>query len=297
MSDKTPTKPIETQQLTVQRPQGLALMDPTDQTEHGLALLEERVRVAKRQTTILMQLVSPNQVVVMSGADGAESVYFTGGAADRILRMGFGMRFGDWTWEIHRGSEETTCVAKADLLQQNGEIYERRTGMRAMGGFVRNERDLVKGAIENAKHLAVHDILGLRFLKRADYKELGLDLDKLERRVEYQSHDKQSSEFVAPFGRSKGKPLSELTDDDLKWLAETIKKNVDDPSKSKWRAKNEALYQACREEWKRRHAKPEEPEEPLVDPPDEELVPEDSSEWDEVGPPPMERDREPGEDG
>lgn len=291
-----PEQPIETKQLTVHPQSSMAIMDPANQTEAGLALLEERVRVAKRQTAILMQLVSPNQVVVMEGNDGSESVYFTGGAADRILRMGFGMKFGDWTWEIHRGSDETTCVAKADLLQQDGQLYERRTGMRAMGGFVRNERDLVKGAIENAKHLAVHDILGLRFLKAADYKELGLDLSKLERRVEYQNHEKQGAEMVAPFGRSRGKKLTEMPDDDLKWLADKIKESVEDPEKAKWRKKNEQLLAALREEYKRRgNEKRQQEAAPSDTPPPAGDAP-PAEDWSEVGPPPMD-DREPGSEG
>jgi hypothetical protein len=251
-------KPIETEAMVLSKREGMALMDPTNQTESGLKLLEERVRVAKQQTAILMRLISPSQVIVMDGGDGRETVYFTGGAADCILRKGFGMRFGEWTYEISRTADETTCVATADLMQQNGEVYERRKGFRALGGFVRNERDLIKGAVENAKHWAVTDILGLRFLSKADFKELGLDLDKLERRAEFQDHKSHGAApgtTVAPFGKGiKGKPITDISDKDLEWLTGAVRSSVADPEKSKWKGKNETLLAALVEERARRDA-------------------------------------------
>lgn len=299
MSDKK-HEPIETTKMTVQQPRDAAVIDPTTQTERSLELFEERVRVARKQIAVAMKLTTPSQWVVMDGGNGRETVYATAGAADRILRMGFGMKWGKWSFEIKRSEKETVCHATADLMQQDGTLYEAYTGRRAMGGFVRNERDLMKGAVQNAKHTAVTDIMGLRFLSKADFKELGLDLDQLERRVEFQDHGdggKQGSQFIAPFGRGKGKPITELDDGDLEWLAKAVKKSVEDPAKAKWRTKNEALYQACRDEWSRRHkpAQDDKPAEvPSEEPSAEETSPQEN--WDEVGPPPME-DHEPGSDG
>ena len=123
-----------------------------------------------------------------------------------------------------------------------------------MGGFTRNERDLIKGAIQNAKHTAVTDMLGLRFLSKADFKELGLDLDKLERRAEFQSHESDPGGMTVPFGRDKGKPISDIDDAALQWLADAVKKSVEDPEKAKFKKRNEELLTALRDEYKRRHS-------------------------------------------
>lgn len=270
------SEPIETKTMTVQ-PHAVVI-SPDNQTEVGLALLEERVRVARQQLSIVLRLVAPSQIIVMDGGDGRETCYFTGGAADKILRFGFGMRFSEWKYEIHRTDKETTCTAKANLLQQDGSVYEPVVGMRALTGFVRNERDLIKGAIENGKHQIVTTILGLRFLSKADYKDLGLDLDKLDRRAEFQTHDKDPDTITVPFGKNRGEPITEVSDRSLQWLAEAVKKSVDDPAKSKWKTKNQALLDALRAEYKRRH-KTEEPAKP-------EPTPEPNPEHD-YGPAPM----------
>jgi len=44
---------------------------------------------------------------------------------------------------------------------------------------------------------------------------------------------------VAPFGRSKGKLLADLDDDDLKWLRGALERSVGDPSKATYREKNQ----------------------------------------------------------
>lgn len=44
-----------------------------------------------------------------------------------------------------------------------------------------------------------------------------------------------------PFGRDQGRPLRELDDRSLSWLAGSVRKSIDDPEKSKWQRKNQAL--------------------------------------------------------
>ncbi|MCX6951316.1 MAG: hypothetical protein NTV51_03905 [Verrucomicrobia bacterium] len=52
------------------------------------------------------------------------------------------------------------------------------------------------------------------------------------------------SGLTIPFGRSKGKPLSEADDKDLRWVAGAVRKSLDDPAKERWRAKNAELLAA-----------------------------------------------------
>lgn len=243
-------------------PLGSALMDVQDQSEHGLRLFEERVRVAKQQLAIALKLVSPGQFVVMSqtGKDGVvrESIYATGGAADRILRMGFGMRWGEKQVTLSRDSEgDQLAVARAPLLKHDGSVYEMVEGRRRMGGFVKTEADLIKGAIENMKHQAVTDMLGLRFLTPDDLKELGLDVSKLPRRADFQDRGPdESGEAIVPFGKKKGKKLSEVDAKDLDYYADAAQKAIADPAKAKWKAKEERWLAAVEAEKARRAAPP-----------------------------------------
>jgi len=234
----------------------LVRMDVQDQSDRSLKLFEERVRSAKLQLSIALRLVQPGQFVVMSGENGSESVYATGGASDRILRMGFGMRWGEKTVTIARdekGTEWATC--RAPLLKQDGEVYEVFEGRRKMGGFVKTQSDLIKGSVENLKHQAVTDLLGLRFLTSADLKDLGLDISKLPRRVEFQDHGAdETGVATVPWGKSKGKPVTELDDKDIAYYAGKAREAIADPSKAKFADREKRWLLSVEAEMKRRTA-------------------------------------------
>lgn len=53
---------------------------------------------------------------------------------------------------------------------------------------------------------------------------------------------------VVPFGNSKGKPIEEESDKSLEWLRNAIASSVDDPSKERWREKNQKLLDAIEAE-------------------------------------------------
>jgi len=245
---------------------GHTVADVTDQTERGLALFEERVRVAKRQLAAALKLTQPGQWVVMDGGDGKQGVYATAGAADRILRMGFGMRWGEKTVKLENTEKALVATCEADLLQHDGRVYERFHGVRrgvydadskgGIKGYLKNESDLIKGAIANMKHSAVQALLGLTFLTPADLAELGLDLAKLPRRAEYQDHGEQgapqSGAQTVPFGKNKGKAITELEDKSLAWYIGAAQDNIKDPAKSKWKAKEEKWLAALVAERERR---------------------------------------------
>lgn len=60
------------------------------------------------------------------------------------------------------------------------------------------------------------------------------------------------ADFKAPYGKGKGKTLPELDDNNLSWLHDAVKQNVDDPAKARWKANNEALLAAIEKEVSRR---------------------------------------------
>lgn len=259
MSEKEKAKPIETEAMVLNAGEGPQTVDVLDASPGGLALMEERVKNQKKMIAIAISLTSPSQWTVFAGTgkDGIyrESIYPTGGAADTILRRAFGLSFTRKVKVEDTGDGKmATCVLG---LKRDGEVFEEFVGYRYMQGFIKNEANLRSGAEENAKSKAVRDLLGLRFRTPAELKEMGLDITKMERRAEFQTHEQDAGSVVAPFGQQKGKPLTELTDDNLDWLANAVKKSIADPEKAKFKAKNQSLLDACREEYKRRHAKSE----------------------------------------
>lgn len=262
-------KPIETTPLGTS---ALARMDPTDQSEAGLKLFEERVRTAKKQIALALKLVSPGQFVVMTQTkkDGevVEQIYATGGAADRILRFGFGMRWGDKEITLTNDPDGTeVAIARAPLYTHAGQVYEFFEGRRRMGGFAKNQGDLIKDAIENMKHQAVTDILGLRFLTPKDLAELGLDVSSLPRRADFQDRAGDDVGPVkVPWGQKKGTPITELDAKDLGYYTEKAREAVNDPTKAKFRAKEQRWLDALELEHKRRADEASKPKEPAGKP-------------------------------
>jgi len=275
--------------MALASPSSAEVLDIRDASARGLALMEEKVRHFKKMAALALSLTSPSQWVVFEGkgpnGEQRESVYPTGGASERILRhaFGFGFRVESMTVEDTGDGRLATCEMS---LVVNDRVFETFKGYRYIGGYIKNEASLRSGAEENAKSKAVRSLLGLRFLSKADYKEIGLDLDKLERRASFESHDKDPGTMVAPFGKQKGQPIPDLTDDNLEWLAETIEKSVGDPGRAKFKARNQALLDVLHGEYKRRHAQAEKASEKPA-PSGDRGGPYD------YGPPPM----EPGSDG
>lgn len=61
---------------------------------------------------------------------------------------------------------------------------------------------------------------------------------------------------VAKFGKSKGHPITSMSDEDLDWYAGAIRKSVDEPEKSRYRASNEAHLKEVLAEIERRNGVP-----------------------------------------
>lgn len=56
------------------------------------------------------------------------------------------------------------------------------------------------------------------------------------------------------FGKAAGKTIPELTDADLEWYGKAAKQSLDDPEKAKFRDNNQRMYDALRDELKKRRA-------------------------------------------
>lgn len=247
---------IETRAMTINQ---VATLDVRDASAEGLKLMRDRVENQKQMLAIALKLTSPNQWTIFAG-DGKESVYPMGGAADTILRRAFGLTWGPKTVKVYRnegGELEASCTAW--LMQGDREIEE-FTGYRQMGGFVKIEADLRKGAIENMKSVAVRDLLGLRGRTPQELREMGLDVGKLERRAEFQSHGKDDAGgVVVPWGKLKGTPIADVRDDQLDYYIGKAKEAMADPAKSKWKAKEGVWLGHLEAEKKRRIGGDEKP--------------------------------------
>lgn len=254
------------------------------QTDQHIKLFEQRAKNSKRMLAAALKITTPNQWKVF-GNDDKKTLYATAGAADRVLRMGFGMKWGRKTITISSDDEALKVNCTAELLNPDGSVYEEFTGTRrgernddgSIKGYLKHEQDLIKGSIQNLKHTAVTDILGIRGMSPEDFKEVGLDLDKLDQ-VEFQDHasNVKIDELTVPFGRNKGKHPRELSDKSLGWYVEHAQKAVKDPAKAKWKVKNQQWLDAALSEQARRansdkapETAPEPEKEPKTEDPDE----------------------------
>ncbi len=61
-----------------------------------------------------------------------------------------------------------------------------------------------------------------------------------------------ASGLVMPFGKTKGTPIAQCDDRDLKYLLRVLPESIADDAKSQWRTKNEELLAAVESEMSRR---------------------------------------------
>ncbi len=279
-------KPIETT-----KPNGLAVVDVRDASAEGVALMKTRVENQKQMLKIAISLTSPSQWTVFSGKDRngvlRESVYPTGGAADTILRRAFGLTWGEKTVTVEDTPQGPESVCRAWIVQ-NGVPVEEFEGRRRMGGFIKTEADMRKGSVENMKSVAVRDLLGLRFRTPSELRDLGLDVSKLERRAEFQTHEKDESGIpVVPFGKNKGTPVTDLNERQLDWYIEAATQRhaelLADSANAKWAPKEKAWLDALRKEKVSRGQKPQAKQDEQKPQPGDEGYIDQIQAWDEPG--------------
>lgn len=252
------TEPIAT------TPAALATIDVRDASPEGLALMRQRVENQTQMLKVAISLTSPNQWVVFTGkgpnGEPRESIYPQGGAADTILRRVFGLTWGEKIVTVTQDAQGNAVAECRAWLMHGEKPVEQFTGYRKMGGYVKNTEDLRKGSIENMKSVALRDLLGLRGRSPAELQAMGLDIGKLERRAEFDSHADEgtapSDVALVPFGKTKGQPVTSIDDGDLAWHIKAARENIANPEKAKFKPKTERWLAACLAEQARRAAPP-----------------------------------------
>jgi hypothetical protein len=84
---------------------------------------------------------------------------------------------------------------------------------------------------------------------RAIARELTATADALEGRAARPAATSSSGGALAPnFGRNAGRPLAELSVDDLRWFERALERDLADESKAKWHAKDQSQLADIRAE-------------------------------------------------
>lgn len=102
-----------------------------------------------------------------------------------------------------------------------------------------DEGNILKAAYSNMVVNAVTRLLGVRNLTWERLEQLGIKRDGAQK-VEYRDGSKgggqsqSSTDVELKFGNAKGKKLSELSDQDVRWYMAAWKRDLEDPAKEKY---------------------------------------------------------------
>ena len=222
----------------------------------AVAITQKEARRKAMMRTCFAMTSASQWVKFEDKSSGKATVYPMGGAADAILRQVFAC-----TWqekqvhvEYDNQGEPLSAVASGWLCNSKGQHIEQFSGFLDMGGFIKTKADLIKGALENMKSVAVRDVLGLRGRAPEELATLGLDLSKVET-AEF-ANNKQGADaaVLIPFGAKKGKAITdpEVTLKDLEYYAKKATETIANPEKKKWHKAEQIKLDAYRAEYKRR---------------------------------------------
>jgi hypothetical protein len=123
-----------------------------------------------------------------------------------------------------------TCISRDQFIGTNG-------AKRQLSEI--DEGNILKAAYSNMVVNAVTRLLGVRNLTWEALAKLGISQDGAAK-VEYQhgsqggGQSRSSSDVDLKFGKGKGKKLSEVSDDDVRWYMAAWEKDLSDPSKEKY---------------------------------------------------------------
>ncbi|HET9554372.1 MAG TPA: hypothetical protein VFP50_15525 [Anaeromyxobacteraceae bacterium] len=266
----------------------LDLLDPELPDEGMVRQLEQRALFRERIIQLALRQTAATQYVIhrAEGDEARESVYPMGAAADAMFSF-LGLtwasvvestvdgrpsyRRGEQKWQSEIRSvpvkdgkgnvvgEDRYYWVKSGLWSRDA-LVALAEGKRLIGvGYSKDEPTTEMNAFENLKSRAVREVLGLKGKDRTWYKVQGLDLSAA-RVAEFQDRKAGASsdpdQAVIKWGKAKGKKVSELSDDDLRFYTERQEKDCADPEKAKF--KPERLLAALKAEAERRAAKPTE---------------------------------------
>lgn len=124
-----------------------------------------------------------------------------------------------------------------------------------------------KAAYTNFMNRAICGLAGLRGLTLEDLEKLGVDRNRV-RAVQYQEGGKGGKGGAgmtkAPdkFGpdEARGKPWTEVSEENLVWYIKRFRESVADESKAKYKARNQSMLDAATHEYNRRVEAKEKPD-------------------------------------
>lgn len=120
-----------------------------------------------------------------------------------------------------------------------------------------DRNDVKKGAMTNCLGNGISRLLGIRNLTWEDLAKAGIDRSKVGK-VNFKSSDPQAALTLPNYGRHKGEKMDDpaIPISELKYYLAGAEKSIADPTKEKYRAKEEKLRDALIAEIAKREAKP-----------------------------------------
>lgn len=247
----------------------LNLLDPVAIDGNAQSVLEKAGVYRDTLMRIVLRQTSVSQWCVFKGdGENARETLYPMGAAAAAMFAFFGLHWSTPgpTGELYEPELYTDedgnrwWVVKSKLWRGDQYVCAAEGKRRIGSGYAKNELDARMDAFENLQSRAARSVFGLGAKSREDFKALGLDLSTA-RIASFQDHKGAGSsdpnEAVIGFGReTKGKRVTELTDEQLADARKFLVKSIADPEKKNWEKKNKLLLQAIDAEIAKRTEKP-----------------------------------------
>jgi len=221
------------------------------QEEIGLAELRQRLPELKEKADLVREF---QKMVLREGVDygpipgtGDRDVLLKPGAESLIAWHNFDSpdpeiekEEHDWATGFHY------YVVRRTVRSSRGKVF---TSLRACSSFekkyrydrVGNERPVADLNSQSDNVLAMADKRALVAVTRLATATSGL----FDEEYDEEKEEAAAPGLRVPFGNSKGKLVSELTDKkDISWLADAVAKSLTDPAKSRYKPQNERLHAA-----------------------------------------------------
>lgn len=259
MNENTTMIPASQQTVDLGRPNGSQLSIDVD----PLAIIEQRNKLLDRILEVAIRSTHVGQWTNLGGkpwptGPAAESmarrcaVSITNISREKIQSQDDKGPFYIW---VYRAT--FSLPGGRDVLEAEGTCSSRDSflGTETSAGRPLSETDegsIMKAAYTNCRVNGITQLLGLRNMSWDRLDSLGINEGKVAK-VEYDTgakgggRGKASDDVELKFGKSKGKHLSEVGDDDVRWYVGCWEKDLADPEKSKFHAnsrKNIEIAQA-----------------------------------------------------
>ena len=248
MNDNSLAIPASQQVVDLARPIGLQVHADVD----PLAIIEQRNKLLDRILEVAIRSTHEGQWTNLGGkpwptGPAAESmarrcaVSITNISREKLQSQDDKGAFYLW---IYRAT--FSLPGGRDILEAEGTCSSRDSflGTETSAGRPLSEIDegsVMKAALTNCRVNGITQLLGLRNMTWERLQALGISRDNVAS-VAYESgakgggRGKSADDVELKFGKGKGKHLSEVSDDDVRWYMGCWEKDLADPEKSKYHA-------------------------------------------------------------